>query len=64
MGNRDDEYYDREDRRPSQRSSRDDDYRGSRRSDDRYRNDYYEDDYDDYDDRPRRKSSESSRNAS
>jgi LCP family protein required for cell wall assembly len=64
MGNRDDEYYDREDRRPSQRSSRDDDYRGSRRSDDRYRDDYYEDDYDDYDDRPRRKSSESSRNAS
>ena len=30
MGNRDDEYYDRDDRRPSQRSSRDDRYRDNR----------------------------------
>ncbi|WP_029232764.1 LCP family protein [Butyrivibrio sp. VCB2006] len=65
MGNRDDEYYDREDRRPS-RNSRDDARRDNRRSDDRYRDDYYEDDYDDYDDRPvrRRSSEDSSRSSS
>ena len=65
MGNRDDEYYDRDDRRPSQRSSRDDRYRDNRDSrDSRRRDDYYEDDYD-YDDRPaRRRSSESSGSSS
>lgn len=50
MSNRDDEYYDRSDRRPAPRRSRDD-----RSRDDRYRDDYYEDDYDDYDDRPVRR---------
>lgn len=53
MSNRDDEYYDRDTRRPSQRNSRDDRPRNDR--DDRYRDDYYEDDYDDYDDRPVRR---------
>ena len=53
MGNRDDEYYERDNRRSSQRSSRDDRYRDDRRRD------MYEDDYD-YDERPvRRRSSES-----
>lgn len=53
MGNRDDEYYERDNRRSSQRNTRDDRYRNDRRRD------YYEDDYD-YDDRPvRRRSSES-----
>ena len=56
MGNRDDEYYDRDSRRTSSRSSRDDRYRDDRSRNDRRR------DYDDYDeDRPvRRCSSEGS----
>ncbi len=56
MGNRDDEYYDRDSRRTSSRSSRDDRYRDDRSRNDRRR------DYDDYDeDRPvRRRSSEDS----
>ncbi len=62
MSNRDDEYYDRDDRRASGRDNR---YRDSRDSRDRRydrddRDRYYEDDYDDYDERPvRRKSSQS-----
>ena len=64
MGNRDDEYYDRGERRPASRRSRDDRERDTRSRDDRYRDDYYEDDYDDYDDRPVRRSGSSSRSSS
>ena len=58
MSNRDDEYYERDDRRPSGRngSYRDDRYRDDRYRDDRDRR--YEGDYDDYDDRPVRRSSQ------
>ena len=63
MGNRDDEYYERNNRRPSQRGSRDDRYRDDRRDD--RRQSRYEDDYDDYDERPvRRRASEGSRSGS
>ena len=62
MGNRDDEYYDR-DRRPAQRRSRDDRARDNRSRDDRYRDDYYDAEYEDYDDRPVRRRPESSRSS-
>ena len=64
MGNRDDEYYDRGERRTASGRSRDDRERDTRSRDDRYRDDYYEDDYDDYDDRPVRRSGSSSRSSS
>ena len=62
MGNRNDEYYERDNRRSSQRSSRDDRYRDDRRVS--RRDDYYEDDYYE-DERPvRRRASEGSKNSS
>ncbi len=64
MGNREDEYYDRGERRPAPRRSRDDRERDTRSREDRYRDDYYEDDYDDYDERPARSSGGSSRSSS
>ena len=58
MSKRDDEYYDRDERRSSHRNNNE--IRKSSR-DDRYRDDYEDyDDYDDYEDRPVRRSSGSS----
>ena len=57
MSNRDDEYYDRGGRRPSQRDDR---YRDDVRSSGRGRDSRSRRDYDDYDERPRRREPEGS----